>query len=85
MSLVVIDFTFLEGRDNEIVVKELTVAHSRSNKVSSYVFKKPYCWDQLPMLPLNLIAPLTTVLNGTIAMFHIESCKQCYIVKCRQL
>ena len=30
----VIDFTFLEGRDDEIVVKELAVADSQSNRVS---------------------------------------------------
>ena len=41
MSLIVIDFTLLEGRDNEIVVKELAVADSRINRVSSYVFKRP--------------------------------------------
>ena len=35
MSLIVIDFTFLEGRDNEIVVKELAVADSHNNRVSS--------------------------------------------------
>ena len=38
MSLIV---TFLEGRDNEIVVKELAVADSHINRVSSYVFKRP--------------------------------------------
>jgi hypothetical protein len=41
MSLVVIDFTFLEGRDGELVVKELAVVDSHSNRVLSYVFKKP--------------------------------------------
>jgi len=29
MSLTVIDFTFLEGQDNEIMVKELAVANSQ--------------------------------------------------------
>jgi len=38
MSL--IDFTFLEVRDNEIVVKDLAVADSYINRVSSYVFKR---------------------------------------------
>ena len=36
MSLIVIDFTFLEGRDNEIV-KELAVADSHVNRVSSFL------------------------------------------------
>ena len=33
MSLLVIDFTFLEGRDGELVVKELAVVDSHSNRV----------------------------------------------------
>jgi hypothetical protein len=49
MSLTVIDFTFLEGRDNEIVVKKMAVADSHINRVSSYVFKKPYGWEEVPM------------------------------------
>ena len=49
MSLIVIDFTFLEGRDNEIVVKELAVADSHNNRVSSYVFKRPYGWEEVSM------------------------------------
>jgi hypothetical protein len=63
MSLVVIDFTFLEGRDNEIVVKELAIAHSRSNRVSSYVFKKPYCWSELPNFTAKLNSAITHTCN----------------------
>jgi len=48
MSLVVIDFTFLEGRDNEIVFKELAVADSHINR-SRHVFKKPYGWKEVHM------------------------------------
>ena len=47
MSLIVIDFTFLEGRDGRIVVKELAVADSHNNRVSSYVFKGPYGWEEV--------------------------------------
>jgi hypothetical protein len=39
----------LEGRDNKIVVKELAVADIHSNSVSSYVFKRPYGWEEAPM------------------------------------
>jgi hypothetical protein len=63
VSLVVIDFTFLVGRDNESVVKELAVADSRSNRVSSYVFKKPYCWDELPMFNARLNNAITHSCN----------------------
>ena len=47
MSVLVIDFTFLEGRDGEIVVKELAAVESHSNRVSSYVFKNPYSWEEV--------------------------------------
>jgi hypothetical protein len=45
MSLLVIDFILLEGRDGELVVKEKAVVDSHSNRVSSYVFKRPYRWE----------------------------------------
>ena len=41
MTLLVIDFTFLEGRDGEHMVTELAVVDSHTNSVSSYVFKTP--------------------------------------------
>jgi len=48
MSLLVIEFTFLEGRDCEIVVKEMATVDSHSNMVSSYVSKSPYSWEKVP-------------------------------------
>jgi hypothetical protein len=38
MALLVVDFSFLDGRDGEIVVKELALADSRYNRISSYLF-----------------------------------------------
>jgi len=49
MSLLVIDFTYLEGRYSDIVVKELAAVDFHSNSVASYVFKRPYGWEELPM------------------------------------
>jgi rRNA maturation protein Rpf1 len=49
MAVLVIDFTYLEGRDGELVVKELATADSQSNRVSSYAFKRPYAWEEVPM------------------------------------
>ena len=49
MSVLVIDFTYLEGRDGGIVVKELAAVDCHSNRVSSRVFKRPYGWQQIPM------------------------------------
>jgi len=48
MSLLVIEFIFLEGRDGEIDVKELAAVDSHSNRASSYVFKSPYSWEEVP-------------------------------------
>ena len=42
MSLLVIDFAYLEGKDGELVVKELATVDSHNDWVSSYVFKRPY-------------------------------------------
>jgi len=41
MSLLVIDFTYMEGRDCDIVVKELAAVDFHSNRVASCVFKRP--------------------------------------------
>jgi hypothetical protein len=49
MSLLVIDFTYLEGREYDIVVKELAAVDSHSNRVSSYIFKRPHAWEEIPM------------------------------------
>ena len=46
MTIIVIDINCGKG-DNEIVVKELAVAYSHSNRVSPYVFKRPYVWEDV--------------------------------------
>ena len=52
ISLLVIDFTYLEERDVELVVKELVAVDSHSNGVSSYVFKVPYVLGKFhPLMP----------------------------------
>ena len=58
MSLLVIDFTLLEGRDGELVVKELTVVDSRSDRVSSCGFKRSYIWKG--------VAALNAIINQAI-------------------
>lgn len=49
MSLLVIDFTYLDGRDGDIVVKELATVDYSRNRVSSYIFKRPYGWEAVSM------------------------------------
>ena len=44
-----IDFTYLEGRDGDIVAKDLAAADSHSRRLSSYVFKIRYGWEEIPM------------------------------------
>jgi hypothetical protein len=41
----VIDFTYLEGKNVELVVKEVAAVDSQSNRFSSYVFKETYSWE----------------------------------------
>jgi len=41
MSLLVIDFTYLVGRDGDVVVKELAAVDFHSNRVASYLFNRP--------------------------------------------
>ena len=79
MSLIVIDFTFLEGLDNEIIVKELAVTDFRINRVSSYVFKKSYGWEEVPMFNARMNQAMGV--TGMMVMFHIQSWKLCYIAK----
>jgi len=40
MSLLVIDFTYLDRKDGELVVKELAAVDSHSNRISLYVSKR---------------------------------------------
>jgi hypothetical protein len=59
MSLLVIDFTYLEGRDGEILVKELAAVDSHIRRVSSYIFKRPYGWDELPQFNARMNEVIT--------------------------
>ena len=54
MSLLVIDFTHLEAKDDKLVVKELATVDSHSNRVSSYGFKKPYSWEDFSLFNVRL-------------------------------
>ncbi len=47
MSLLVIDFTYLDGWDGEMMVKVLAAVDSTWNRVSSYIFQRPYTWDEV--------------------------------------
>jgi len=47
MYLLVIDFTYLERRNFDIVVKELEAFDFQNNNISSYHFKKPYASAEL--------------------------------------
>jgi len=49
MSLLEVDFTYLERSDCDIVGKEFPAVDFQSNRVASYLFKRPYGWEELPM------------------------------------
>jgi hypothetical protein len=36
------------------VVKELAAVNSHSNRVSSYVFKRPYSWEELSLFNVRI-------------------------------
>jgi len=48
MFLLVIDFTYLEGRNGDIVVD------FQSIRVSSHVFKRPYGCDEIPIFKARI-------------------------------
>ena len=54
MSLLVIGVIYLEGNDGELVVKELAAVDSHSNRVSSYVFKRPDRWEGLSLINVRM-------------------------------
>ena len=44
LSLLVIDFTYLDGRDGDLVVKELAAVDSHSKRVSSISLTNHTVW-----------------------------------------
>jgi hypothetical protein len=54
MSLIMIELTFSEERDNEIVVKELADADSHINRILSYVFNRTYRWEEVPIFKARM-------------------------------
>ena len=47
MSHLVIDLTFLEGRDGELVVSDFAAVDSYNNRASSHILKRPYGWEEI--------------------------------------
>jgi hypothetical protein len=70
MSLIVIDFIFLEGRIMKLWLKSLQLP-TLVVIGSHHVFKIPYFWEEC--LTLELITLLTTDVTGMMAMFYIQS------------
>ena len=79
MALIVIDFTYFEGRDGELVIKELGIADSHSNRVASYIFKRPYCWEEVPAYSTRLNLDINHSCNwndGDILYSELETVLQ---------
>jgi len=49
MSLFVIDFSYLDLRVRDIVIKELAALRFQNNRVSSYEFRRLYGWEEVPL------------------------------------
>jgi len=81
MSLLVIDFTHWEGRDGDIVVKELAAVDCHSNTVSSYVFKRPYGWKEIPMFIARMNDAIEHGCNWNDEIYYIQSLKLWYIAR----
>ena len=75
MSLLVIHFTFLEGRDGELVVNEMAVVETHSNRVTSYVFKSPYSREEVPALNARMNQAIDHGCNWN------DGWKLCYIAR----
>ena len=72
MSLLVIDFTFLEGRNGELVLKELA-DDDPSNRVSSYFLRDITAGKKCHCLTLGGVMLLTTGVIGMMVIYHIHS------------
>lgn len=71
-SLLVADFTFLEGRDCEVVVEQMAAVDSHGNRVWSCL------WEAIRQKWIRL---LTTGVTGIMAMYYIQSWRLCYIAR----
>jgi len=84
MSLLVIHLIFLEVQDGELVAKELAAVHSHSNRVSSYVFKRPYGWEEVRSFNARMNQSIDHGCkwnDGDVLYSDMESWRLCYIAK----
>ena len=85
MSLLVIDFTYLEGRDGELLVKELANVDSHRITVSSYIFKKPYGWEEVPVFKARINEAIDHGCNwndGDVLYLELETTSRGIICCC---
>jgi len=75
---------YLEGRDVDIVVKELAAVDSHSNRVTSYVFKRPYGWEEIPMFigRMNEAIDHWRNWNGDVIYLELETGRWGGIICC---
>jgi hypothetical protein len=85
MSLLVIDFTFLDGRDDDIVVKELAAVVFQRHRFSSYIFKKPYDWEAVSMFTAQLNEAVAIYCYGPQKTKFISEIIQCTLIDMGQL
>jgi len=81
VSLLVIDFTNLEGRDGDIAVKELAAVDFQGNRVASYLFKRPYGWEEVPMFNARINEAIEHGCNWNDGVYLIQSWRLWYIAR----
>jgi hypothetical protein len=69
MSLLVIDFTYLEGKDGELAVKGLATVDSHSNRVPSYGYKRSYSWEELSLFNVRMNEAIDIGLTGMMVRY----------------
>ena len=88
LSLLVIDCVYLEGKDGQIVANELAAFDSHSNRVSSYVFKRPYSLEELSLFNVRINAAIDHGCNwnyGYVPYSELETATSRSIICCCNL
>jgi len=79
MIPLLIDFTYLDGRDCVFIFKELANVDSYSNRVS-YVFNRPYGWEERPMPNARINQAIGHCVTGMAVIYFFQSWKLWYVV-----
>ena len=63
------------------MVKDLAAVDFQSNRFSSYVFKRPYGWEEAQIFNARMNEAIDHVCNWNDGDYYIQSCKPWYIAR----